>query len=83
MTEHFLVLLVCLAVIAVLAILIYVVSQNQISALTAACEVRLALQQILDRTEKIERSLHDQRRVLYDAHKRISTVTKGVSKPGL
>jgi Na+-translocating ferredoxin:NAD+ oxidoreductase RnfG subunit len=83
MTEHLLVLLVCLAVIAVLAILIYVASRGQISALTAACEVRLALQQILANTDKIDRSLHEQRRVLYDAHKRISTVTKGVSKPAL
>jgi len=83
MTEHLLVLLVCLAVIAVLAILIYVASRGQISALTAACEIRLALQQIIANTEKIDRSLQDQRRVLYDAHKRISSVTKGVSKPAL
>ena len=78
MTEHLLVLLVCLAVIAVLAVLIYVASRGQISALTAVCELRQTLQQILANTEKIDRSLHDQRRVLYDAHKRISSVTKGV-----
>jgi hypothetical protein len=36
------------------------------------------LTEILANTEKIDRSLHDQRRVLYDAHKRISAVTKGV-----
>jgi len=59
MTEHLLVLLVCLAVIAVLAILIYVASRGQIPALTAACEVRLALQQTLANTEKIDRSLQD------------------------
>ena len=81
MTEHLLVLLVCLAVIAVLAILIYVTSRSQISVLSADCEIRLALQQIIANTEKIDRSLQDQRRVLYDAHKRISSVTKGVSKP--
>ena len=78
MTEHLLVLLVFLAVIVVLAILIYVAGRGQISALTAICELRQTLQQILANTEKIDRSLHDQRRVLYDAHKRISSVTKGV-----
>jgi len=83
MTEHLLVLLVCLAVIVVLAILIYISSRGQISALSAACETRLTLQKILANTEKIDRSLQDQRRVLYDAHKRISSVTKGVSKPVL
>ncbi len=83
MTEHLLTPLVCLAVIAVMAILIYVATRGQISALAAAYEVRLALQQILANTEKIDRSLQDQRRVLYDAHKRISAVTKGVSKPVL
>lgn len=83
MTEHLLVLLVCLAVIAILAILIYVANRGQISALSAACEIRLTLQQIQANTEKIDRSLQDQRRVLYDAHKRICTVTKGVSKPVL
>ena len=78
MTEHLLVLLVSLAVIGVLAVLIYVTGRGQISAITAACELRQTLQQILANTEKIDRSLHDQRRVLYDAHKRISSVTKGV-----
>jgi hypothetical protein len=83
MTEHLLVLLVCLAVIAVLAVLIYVASRGQISALSAACEIRLTLQKILTNTEKIDHSLLDQRRVLYDAHKRISSVTKGGSKPAI
>jgi len=83
MTEHSVVLLVFPAVIAVLAILIYVVGRSHIYALVAAYEDRLTLQQILANTEKIERSLQDQRRVLYDAHKRISSVSKGVSKPAL
>ena len=78
MTEHLLVLLVCLAVIAVLAVHIYVAGCGQISALNAICELRQTLQLILANTEKIDRSLHDQRRVLCDAHKRISSVTKGV-----
>jgi Na+-translocating ferredoxin:NAD+ oxidoreductase RnfG subunit len=81
MTEHSVVLLVCLAVITVLAILIYVVSRGQISALSTACEVRLALQQILASIQEIDSSLRDQRRVLNDAHRRISAVTKGVEKP--
>ena len=80
MTEHLLVLLVCLAVIVVLAILIYIASRGQISALTAVYEIHQTLQQILASTEKIDHSLHDQRRVLFDAHKRISAVTKGVEK---
>jgi CHASE3 domain sensor protein len=81
MTEHLLVLLVCLAVIVVLAILICIASRGQISTLTAVYEIRQTLQQILASTEKIDHSLHDQRRVLFDAHKRISAVTKGVEKP--
>jgi CHASE3 domain sensor protein len=80
MTEHLLVLLVCLAVIVVLAILICIASRGQVSALTAVYEIRQTLQQILARTDKIDHSLHDQRRVLFDAHKRISAVTKGVQK---
>ena len=78
MTEHSVVLLVCLAVIAVLAVLIYVSGRGQISALTAVCEIRQTLNQILTNNHDIERSLKQQRRVLYDAHKRISAVTKGV-----
>ena len=81
MTEQLPVLLVCLAIIVVLAILIYVSGRGQISALSAVYEVRLALQQILANTQKIELSLDQQRHVLFDAHKRISAVTKGVAKP--
>ena len=81
MTDHLLVLLVCLAVVVVLAILICIASRGQISTLTAVYEIRQTLQQILASTEKIDHSLHDQRRVLFDAHKRISAVTKGVEKP--
>ena len=57
MTEHLLVLLVCLAVIVVLAILIYVANRGQINALSAVCEVRLTLQQILTNTQRIDHSL--------------------------
>jgi CHASE3 domain sensor protein len=80
MTEHLLVLLVCLAVIVVLTVLLYVASRGQISALTAVHEIRHTLQQVIANTEKIDRSLDNQRRVLCDAHKRISAVTKGVKK---
>jgi hypothetical protein len=61
-----------------LAALLYAASRGQISALNAVYEIRQTLQQILASTEKIDRSPHDQRRALYDAHKRISSVTKGV-----
>ena len=80
MTEHSLVLLVCLAVIAVLAILIYVSGRSHVSALSAINELRLTLQQILANTQTIDQSLLQQRCVLYDAHKQISAVTKGVKK---
>jgi Tfp pilus assembly major pilin PilA len=80
MTEDLLVLLVCLAVIAVLAILIYVARRGQIAALAAVYEIRQTLQQILANTEKVDRSPDYQRRLFYDAHKRISAVTKGVRK---
>ena len=83
MSERLLVLLVCLAVIVVLAVLIYVSGRSQASALVGVCEARLVLNQILANTHNIENSLQQQRGVLYDAHKRISAVTKGVSKPTL
>ena len=83
MTGQLLVPLVCLAVIAVLAILIYVSGRSQASASAGIYEVLLALQQILANTQQIDRSLADQRRVLYDAHKRITAVTKGVEKQAL
>ena len=38
------------------------------------------IDRILDNTKRIERSLQDQRRVVNDPHKQISTVTKGVKK---
>ncbi len=60
---------------------IYVSGRGQISALSAAYEVRLALQQILANTQKIENSLDHQRHVLCDAHKRISAVQKGSQIP--
>ncbi len=78
MTEHLFVLLVCLAVIVVLAALLYAAGRGYLSALTGVGELRATLSQILADTQMIELSLRQQRRVLYDAHKRISAVTKGV-----
>jgi len=51
MTEHLLVLLVCLAVIVVLTVLLYVASRGQISALTAVHEIRHTLQQVIANRE--------------------------------
>jgi len=78
MTEQLLVLLVCLPVIVVMAVLLYASNRDQISALMAAGEIQRTMQQVLNNTQKIDRSLDDQRRILNDAHKRISSVTKGV-----
>jgi sensor histidine kinase regulating citrate/malate metabolism len=80
MTEHLIVLLICLAVIVVLAVLIYLTSRSQATELARVCELRLILNQIVAETQDIHYSLSQQRRVLYDAHKRISAVTKGVQK---
>jgi len=61
-----------------MAVLLYLANRDQISAIIAAGEILRTLQQILTNTEKIDRLLQDQRSVLNDAHKRISSVTKGV-----
>jgi len=91
MTERSVVILVSLAIVAAMAIVIYVV--NRISAaspyidgcahlatITAAYELRQNIDQILENTKRIDRSLQDQRSVVNDAHKQISAVTKGVKK---
>ena len=75
------VLLVCLAVIVVLAALLYAAGRGYITALSGIAELRATLAQVHADTEEIERSLRQQRRVLYDAHKRVSAVTKGMEKP--
>jgi hypothetical protein len=74
----FLVLLVCLAVIVVLAALLYAAGRGYLSALAGMGKLSATLSQVLADTQLIELSLRQQRRVLYDAHKRISAVTKGV-----
>jgi hypothetical protein len=81
MTEQLSTLVVFLATVAGIVAVVYLDRRGQIPALTAIREVREALNQILVNTEKTNNSLRDQRRVLYDAHKRICAVTKGVEKP--
>jgi hypothetical protein len=78
MTEHLLVLLVCLAVIVVLAALLYPAGRGYLSALSGVGELRATLSHVLADTRMIGLSLRQQRRVLYDAHTRISAVTNGV-----
>jgi len=80
MTEHSIVLLVCLAVIVILATLLYAAGRGYLAALARFGELREMLGQIMTSTRNAEQSLRQQRRVLYDAHKRISAVTKGVEK---
>ena len=80
MTEYSLTLLVCLAVIMVLAALLYAAGRGYLAALTGIGELRATLSQVLADTRNIEQSLRQQRPVLYDAHKQISAVTKGVKK---
>ena len=81
MNEPIMVLLVCLAVILVLAALLYAVGRNYVSALAGIAELRATVARILAHTQNIDDSLRQQRRVLYDAHRRISAVTKGSEKP--
>jgi uncharacterized oligopeptide transporter (OPT) family protein len=81
LNEHSIVLIVCLAVIVVLAALLYAAGRGYISALSGISELRGLMIQILSHAQNADLSLSQQRRVLYDAHKRISAVSKGVEKP--
>jgi hypothetical protein len=83
MNENTIVLLVCLAIITALAVLISVTGRRQPSSYAAFCEVRRALDQILADDRALEKALEQQRRVLYDAHKQIHAVSKGLQKPTL
>lgn len=80
MNEHSIALLVCLIVIVILATLLYAAGWGYLAALARFGELRAMLSLILASSEKTELSLRQQRKVLYDAHKRISAVTKGVEK---
>ena len=81
MTEHSIAPFIYLVSIIVVAILIYVINRGQLSALTAICEVRRTLDQILAENKSIELTLKHHGHVLYDAHKKIHAVTKGLEKP--
>ena len=81
MTEHSLVLLVCMVVIVVLAALLYAAGRGYLAALSGIGELRALTAQILAHVQNVDMALFKQRRILYDAHKRISSVTKGVGKP--
>ena len=82
MIEPAMVLLVCLAVlIVVLAALLYAAGRGYIAALADVAALRAILAQVHPGAQEIERSLRQQRRVLYDAHKRISAVTRRSVKP--
>jgi hypothetical protein len=83
MNEHSIVLLVCLVVIVILATLLYAAGWGYLAALAKFGELGTMLSMILANTHKMDLSLQQQRHVLNDAHKRISAVTKGVSKPAL
>jgi hypothetical protein len=81
MIENTLVPLVYLAIVAVMAILIYAMNRGQVSALTTICEVRRTLEQLLAGNQSIEATLEQHRKVLYDAHKQIHAVQKGLKNP--
>jgi hypothetical protein len=81
MNEQSLVLLVCLVVIAVLAALLYAAGRGYLTAMSGIGELRGIIGQILALSQNADLSLRQQRRVLFDAHKRLCTVTKGVEKP--
>ena len=81
MNEHSIVLIVCLAVIVVLAALLYAAGRSYISAHTDLRDIHSSLTMILAHTQNTDLELNRHRRVLYDAHKRICAVTKGVVKP--
>ena len=81
MTEHAIVLLTCLGVIAVLAALLYTAGRGYLAAVARFGELSEMLGRIMASTHNTEHSLRQQRRVLYDAHRRISAVTKGLPKP--
>ena len=81
MTEYSIALLVCCTVIVVLAALLYAAGRGYLSTLTGIGELRATLTLVQADTHNMDQSLRQQRRVLYDAHKRISAVTKGLEKP--
>lgn len=67
-----------MGVYALLVLLILVPTRRQPP--DAGGELREALDKILANNQNIELALEQQRRILNDAHKRISAVTKGLEK---
>ena len=76
MTEEAMFLIIYLVIITLLCILIYVINRGQLSI----CELRRTLDEILAGTRRIEAAQEHQRRVLNDAHKKI-TVLQKAKKP--
>jgi hypothetical protein len=81
MTEYSIALLVCCTVIVILAVLLYAAGRGYLSTLTGIGELRATLSQVQADTQNMDLSLRQQRRVIYDAHRRICAVTKGLQKP--
>ena len=81
MNEYSIALLVCCVVIVVLAALLYAAGRSYLSVLTGIGELRATLSQVQADTRNMDQSLRQQRRVLYDAHRRLCAVTKEVEKP--
>jgi hypothetical protein len=81
MTEYSIALLVCCTVIVILAALLYAAGRGYLSTLTGIGELRATLSQVQADTQNMDLSLRQQRRVIYDAHRRICAVTKGLQKP--
>ena len=81
MNEYSIALLVCCVVIVVLAALLYAAGRGYFAVLANVGELRATLSQVQADTQNMDQSLRQQRRVLYDAHRRLCAVTKGVEKP--
>ncbi len=75
--------IVCCVVIVVLAALLYAAGRGYLSAIAGIGELRAIISQVQAHTHNMDESLRQQRRVIYDAHRRISSVTKGLQKPAL
>jgi hypothetical protein len=80
MNQDWLVLLVCLAVIVTLAALLYAAGRAYMAAITTIGDLRSSLDKVHREAEEIRHSIQLQRPVLYDAHRRISAVTKALQK---
>ena len=81
MNQEWLVLLVCLAVIAILAALLYAAGRAYMAAVTSIADLRSSLDKVHLEAEEIRHAIQLQKPVLYDAHRRISAVTKALAKP--